>query len=107
MDAEYLGGFDETLEESNIPASSKEFAQLLKDYNQKRKTLIALKLIFAMSDYYKDETAVNKDFKDDASLDGKARIKAIMDMQIKNASKPDMIKYAKEQLKTNIDNLLK
>jgi len=104
---EALGGFDETLTESDIPASSKEFAALVKDYNQKRKLLITMKLIFAASDFYKDEAAVNNDFKDDVALDGKTLIKEIMSMQMKDASKQDMIKYATEQLKLKIDNLLK
>jgi hypothetical protein len=104
---EALGGFDETLTESDIPASSKEFAALVKDYSQKRKLLITMKLIFAASDFYKDEAAVNSDFKDDVALDGKTLIKEIMSMQMKDASKADMIKYATEQLKLKIDNLLK
>ena len=107
MDVEDLGGYDEIRGETNIPESSRSFAQTLKDYDQKRKLLIGLKLIFALSDYYKDEQTLSKDFKEDASLNGKALIREIMDRKLKNTSKEDMIRYAKEQLKTNIDNLLK
>jgi hypothetical protein len=106
-DAEDLGGYDEIREESNIPASSRTFAQALKEYDQKRKLLIGLKLIFAMSDYYKDEQTLSKDFKEDAALNGKALVKEIMELKMKNTSSADMIRHAKAQLKTNIDNLLK
>ena len=107
MNLEDLGGYDEIRGESNIPESSQSFAQQLKAYDQKRKLLIGLKLIFALSDYYKDEQTLSKNFREDASLNGKALIKEIMDMKVNNTSNEDMIKHAKEQLKTNIDNLLK
>jgi hypothetical protein len=107
VNVEDLGGYDEIRSESNIPGSSRSFAQLLKDYDQKRKLLTGLKLIFAMSDYYKDEETLNKDFKEDAALNGKALIKDIMELKMKNTSSADMIRRAKEQIKTNIDNLLK
>jgi Fibronectin type III domain len=104
---EDLGGYEETLTEDEIPAASKAFAKLIKDYDAKQQVLLGLKLIFALSDYYKDDTTLSTDFKNDLAIQGKVLIREIMDMKTKNASTDDMVRHAKEYLKDKLDNLLK
>lgn len=106
-DLEDLGAFEETLTEDELPSSSREFALLAKDYDKKRQTLLAAKLIFSLSNYYKDEKTVSTGLKEDLALEGKKLIRDVSDKQYNKTSREEMVKYATDYLKEKIANLLK
>ncbi|SFE58811.1 Fibronectin type III domain-containing protein [Chitinophaga sp. CF118] len=107
QDIEDLGGLQEILKEDELSPSARAFAQLAKDYNEKQQALLALRLIFSLSDYYKDANTLSTELKKDLALEGKILIRSIMEMHTARSSKEDMIKYAATYLKEKIANLFK
>jgi len=92
------GGWEETMTESNLPASIKEFASKAKTFNERKTFFQLIRLIMAMESYYTTEDKVSKEMSNDNAIQGSLLIKQVIENKQAGQTEAEQIAFIKSYL---------